>query len=325
MKKVLKGCYQILHDSPARRADYIIITKSNKFPLAFCSTRWIEDRPVADRLLEIWPEIVKVVNYWNSLPKSKQPTCKTFITLVNAVNDLLTPLKVSFFSYFASLLHPFLVKYQSEKPLIPYLYDDLTKCLKNILRVIVKEETLDCLGKDLSKIDLNKSCNLKSRKDYHLGLATEAMLKELRKRDEIEGSDVKNFYEMVTLCVEKTATKLLERSPINSVVVRTARVFNPSLITPENKDALLKMMKPLLMHLHMSKVITVTIGDKAYDQYSDFIDQKSNFIVLDDVDRLDELFFQLLKISKFPELSQVAMIIVAISNGQAGVERGFFN
>ena len=66
---------------------------------------------------------------------------------------------------------------------------------------------------------------------------------------------------MVTLCVEKTATKLLERSPINSVVVRTARVFNPSLITPENKGALLKMMKPLLKHLHMLKVITVTIGD----------------------------------------------------------------
>ena len=73
----------------------------------------------------------------------------------------------------------------------------------------------------------------------------------------------------------------------------------------------------------MLKVITVTIGDKAYDQYSDFIDQKSNFIVLDDVDRLDELFFQSLKISKFPELSQVAMIIFTISNGQADVERGF--
>ena len=73
----------------------------------------------------------------------------------------------------------------------------------------------------------------------------------------------------------------------------------------------------------MLKVITVTIGDKAYDQYSDFIDQKSNVIVLDNVDRLDELFFQSLKISKFPELSQVAMIIFTISNRQADVERGF--
>ena len=214
MKKVLKGCYQILHDSPARRADYITITKSNKFPLAFCSTRWIEDRHVADRLLEIWPEIVKVVNYWNSLPKSKQPKCKTFITLVNAVNDLLTPLKLSFFSYFASMLHPFLVKYQSEKPLIPYLYDDLTKCVKNILRVIVKEETLDCLEKDLSKINPSKSCNLKSRKDYHLGLATEAMLKELRKKMRSKGAILNIFTKWLLFVLKKLQQNFSKEAPL---------------------------------------------------------------------------------------------------------------
>ena len=93
MKKVLKGCYQILRDSPACRADYITITKSNIFPLAFCSTRWIEDRPVADRLLEMRPEIV--VNYWNSLPKSKQPKCKTFITQV----EFLQLLRISVASF----------------------------------------------------------------------------------------------------------------------------------------------------------------------------------------------------------------------------------
>ena len=40
MKILLKSCYQILHDSPARRDDYISITKSTKFLLAFCRTRW---------------------------------------------------------------------------------------------------------------------------------------------------------------------------------------------------------------------------------------------------------------------------------------------
>ena len=50
---LLKSGYQILHDSPARRDDYISITKSFKFPLAFCSTQWVEDKPVADKFLEI--------------------------------------------------------------------------------------------------------------------------------------------------------------------------------------------------------------------------------------------------------------------------------
>ena len=77
MKIFLKSCYQILHDSPARRDDYISITKSTKFPLAFCSTLCVEDKPVAVRLLAIWPNIVKTVKYWTPLPKSKKPKCKS--------------------------------------------------------------------------------------------------------------------------------------------------------------------------------------------------------------------------------------------------------
>ena len=37
MKKILNGAFQILHDSPARREDFLTITGSNEFPLNFCS------------------------------------------------------------------------------------------------------------------------------------------------------------------------------------------------------------------------------------------------------------------------------------------------
>ena len=108
MKIFLKSCYLILHDSSASRDDYISITKSTKFRLAFCSTRWVEEKPVADKLLEIWPNIVKTVKYWTSLPKSKQPKCKSFDIVSKAVNDVLTQLKLSFSSYMASLFDSFL-------------------------------------------------------------------------------------------------------------------------------------------------------------------------------------------------------------------------
>ena len=39
IKKVLTGAYYVLHDSPARKADYQEVTGSNKFPLNFCSTQ----------------------------------------------------------------------------------------------------------------------------------------------------------------------------------------------------------------------------------------------------------------------------------------------
>ena len=39
VKKILKAVYQILHDSPARCADYIEVTGSEQFPLPFFGTR----------------------------------------------------------------------------------------------------------------------------------------------------------------------------------------------------------------------------------------------------------------------------------------------
>ena len=63
IKATAKGTFQILHDSPARRADCISVSGSNILPLFFCATRWVEDKKVAERLLEIWSHISKVVAF----------------------------------------------------------------------------------------------------------------------------------------------------------------------------------------------------------------------------------------------------------------------
>ena len=41
IKQTLKSIWQILHESPARREDFESITETNKFPLFFCTTKWI--------------------------------------------------------------------------------------------------------------------------------------------------------------------------------------------------------------------------------------------------------------------------------------------
>ena len=73
LKGILKSIYTLLHDTPARRADYISITECDKFPFAYCATRWVEDKKVADRAVEIWPNIKKVVEKWEKLAPSKRP------------------------------------------------------------------------------------------------------------------------------------------------------------------------------------------------------------------------------------------------------------
>ena len=74
--QTLRGSYQLLHDTPARRADYTSVTMSVEFPSSFCGTRWVEDRKPAERLLKLWPNMVKMVNFWEKGPKKALPQCK---------------------------------------------------------------------------------------------------------------------------------------------------------------------------------------------------------------------------------------------------------
>ena len=58
---ILRALHYLFEDSPARREDYTSITESTVFPLNFCATRWVEDDKVAQRALEIWPNVEKYI------------------------------------------------------------------------------------------------------------------------------------------------------------------------------------------------------------------------------------------------------------------------
>ena len=52
---ILCALWQIFHDTPAKRKDFIQITGSDLFPFWFCQHRWVEYIKVAEKALKIWP------------------------------------------------------------------------------------------------------------------------------------------------------------------------------------------------------------------------------------------------------------------------------
>ena len=60
IKAIFKGVFAILHDTSAKREDYIAITGEERFPLLFCATRCVDNAIAADRLIEIWDSIIKI-------------------------------------------------------------------------------------------------------------------------------------------------------------------------------------------------------------------------------------------------------------------------
>ena len=97
---------------------------------------------MAKRLIEIWPNIKRQVKFWQSLPKSKRTSSKSYEIVVEAVADPLVVAKLHFFSYAASLLKPYLNKIQSKEPMIPYLKKELLHLYRNVLEIIIQLDIL---------------------------------------------------------------------------------------------------------------------------------------------------------------------------------------
>ena len=57
----------------------------------------MEDVAVADRLIEVWPNIKQIMNFWEKLPKSKQPSNNSYNALKTAVFNELVIAKLGFF------------------------------------------------------------------------------------------------------------------------------------------------------------------------------------------------------------------------------------
>ena len=74
----------------------------------------MEDKAVAEKLIEIWPNLIKVFDFWNGLPKSRRPSSKSFENTKIGIEDPFTVVKLSFFSFVAGLLEPFLTCVQKK-------------------------------------------------------------------------------------------------------------------------------------------------------------------------------------------------------------------
>ena len=96
LEPLFKLLYNLFPDYPAKREDYKKITGSEVFPLPFSRTRWIEDKRVADRTLEIWPNIaneeaqesssnIKLLCHVQIICTGLPHSCKALILCLNSI------------------------------------------------------------------------------------------------------------------------------------------------------------------------------------------------------------------------------------------------
>ena len=117
---------------------------------------------------------VKLYRFWESLPKSKRPSCKSYQTVLSATKDLLTLAKFHFFAHIANILQSFLTICQYAKPMTLFIYDDLYQLLKDFTSKFMKKEVLDrCKNSSsLCKLDFHLKQNQLKHPDHEFGADT---------------------------------------------------------------------------------------------------------------------------------------------------------
>ena len=184
LHKMLKWSFTLLHDTPACQDDYFSMTGSSEYPLQFCGTRWVENKMVAEKLIKLWPNMIKVFDFWSSLCKLRETCSKNYKNTKKGIEDPLTVAKLHFFLFVAGLLQPFLKVFQGDGPMIPFLCNSIRSTYISLLKLIVKAKVLENVeSHDLLQVVNND--NLLQTKKYMLDLLLKVKLKGFCKQNRL--------------------------------------------------------------------------------------------------------------------------------------------
>ena len=96
--------------------------------------------------------------------------------------------KLHFFKYIASILRPFLLRFQTSKPMVPFLADELDVTLRQLTSLVVKNEVVSDANNPylLLKLDSGKKENLCNIDNVELGSAITSALTNLKVKQEVK-------------------------------------------------------------------------------------------------------------------------------------------
>jgi hypothetical protein len=307
--------------------------------LKFCKCRWLENSCVAERALKIWSNIKKYVECCQSrsnigLFQSSEstvtlniPKSVAFQTIKQACNDSLFLAKLTFFKTLNDEFIPFLLQYQTDSPLMPFLAEDWHKLLLSLMnRFLLRDVLSTCHSPaKLGKLDVLSKSNQRELKDIDIGFATKQLLNTsgVSERQKME------FRVDCRLFLQNAVSKLLERSPIHYSIVRNARCLSPLVMSGNINDAS-RNMRSLLQCLLKARRLQPEVCDQAARQYEQFC----QIVVADNIlafrgfssqtQRVDTfLASYLLKDENYIHFFAVVKMICCLFVGQGAVERGF--
>ncbi|KAL3063671.1 hypothetical protein OYC64_000077 [Pagothenia borchgrevinki] len=323
LDKLLRAMHTLFHNVPARREDYSTVTKSTVFPLSFCGHRWVENLPVVERALAVWPSLLQYMDAVRT-KKLPNPGTASFDTIAAALKDPLILAKLQYYMALARTFNPFLKKYQTDEPVMPFLGKDLAELTKSLLRRFIKRELLqDITTLQLTRLDVADKNNWLHPQDIDIGLGAESILKSTKGVE----LTVLEFRRDCMQGLSNIVRKVQEKSPLKYPTVRQMACLDPSVMY-RDPDRCKRQIKCLVQRFLQDKQLTggVSAGDVILQQFDAFLSLESRseeFLSFQPMQKRLDIFLRDFLGKTYPELWAFCQKLLILSHGQASVERGF--
>ncbi|XP_014675867.1 PREDICTED: uncharacterized protein LOC106815856 [Priapulus caudatus] len=324
--------FYLFHDAPARQSEYTSVTGTSKFGLQFCKHRWVENLPVAKRALEILPDVIEYVKAVQKKDKRvTKPTCKSYTVVENATTDPMTVPMLQVYISICRELQPILVKYQCDKPMIPFLGADIFNMLRSLIQRFGKPDNVKAVTtqRKMLNFDAKKSrCDVKK---VDVGAACKESLRLLLNEKKVSELKVFQLRTETQNVMSFMVAYMLEKLPLKHSLVRNASCLAPSEMV-HNRDECIARMSYMLQVLAEKKQISYDDCDVVKSQYVSFLDVQvarysssfAEFRPEADESRVETFLYKHLhQKTEYSKLWQAMKIVLLLSHGQASVERGF--
>lgn len=327
LSQFFRSLYNFFKGSPARRAKYTEITSSKSFPFKFTSVRWLENGPCVDQTIKIFDHVSQFIKEY-----AEEKENKNLQYLRETMKDPFLKAKLCAFRSILSDIEPFLRRFQSQKPMVPYLFSSIEELLKKEMMRFIKPEKIReaNTSQKLINLDLHLFENLAKVEKIDVGFGAKNILRQIKSSEKDKLAFRIEFRTLLITMINK----LKEKSPLKCHLARGLTALDPKLILLK-PDLAITRIDTVLENMYSHKRISDQIADKAKVQFSSFVEevQKNESVKhkLDDFIRektdeigLDEFYYTLLgEDRKYVELWSVMKLCFILSHGNAFVESGF--
>lgn len=275
----------------------------------------------------LWPNIVKIIKYWEGLCKSKTPQNKSYENLTKHYLDKLFPLKLQFFKDIAGQLKGFLKAMQIDQPMVPFLDESLSDIVLTLMRIIVKPAVLTETNTNykLIKIDLSNANNLCPCELIKLPTATKALVVKA----ELPTQKKRNFLKDCQAMIVAVLQKIQEKCPLKYGIVRYSSSLSPSKIITQ-KEMCRDNFGKLAEKIYGGNWISSKSADQAKKEFDALLksahsELKDVFLTFDQkTDRIDSFYAGIMSESaSYKDCWEIFKFVFTLSHGQASIERGF--